>query len=415
MFALVDCVSFYAGCEAVFRPDYRNKPILVMSNNDGCCVALNEHAKQLGFEKFKPYFELKPLIDQHGAIVCSSNYELYGSLSKRVMEILATFASDNEIYSIDESWLDFTGHKQLRETGHEMNATVLAHTGLMTRVGFGSNKTLCKVASVVAKRVKKANGVCCIDDDDIQRRAILARFPVAEVWGVGSKTAAKLNSLGIQSALDLAEFDKNAIRAQFGITIERTARELNAQKCFNFHEDVTEQKQIVVSRSFGKPIYDLQPLQSLTISYLEKAMEKLRANNQLARHISINASTSRFSGNYQSINNVITLPSHSNDTLIAAQLVSQGLAQCYQRHKFVRSMICLASLRSNNHYQSDLLEAEQSANSIALMKVLDSLNSGNQKTIFLGRSPKKTEWDMKRLFKSPEYTTSWRDLPKIRC
>lgn len=415
MFALVDCVSFYANCEAVFRPDFRDKPILVMSNNDGCCVALNEYAKQLGFKKFKPYFELKPLIDQHRAIVCSSNYELYGSLSKKVMDTLATFASDNETYSIDECWLNFTGHKQLRETGHKMNATVLAHTGLATRVGFGSNKTLCKVASVVAKRVKKANGVCCIDDDDFQRKTILARFPVGEVWGVGSKTAAKLNSLGIQSAFDLAEYDKNAVRAQFGITIERTARELNAQKCFNFHEDVTEQKQIVVSRSFGKPIYDLQPLQSLTISYLEKAMEKLRANNQLVRHISINASTSRFSGNYQSIHNVITLPTHSNNTLLAAKLVSQALAQCYQRQKFVRSMVCLTSLRSNIHYQADLVDAEQSANSIALMKVLDTLNSGNQKNIFLGRSPKKTEWDMKRIFKSPEYTTSWSDLPKIQC
>lgn len=415
MFALVDCVAFYCSCEAVFRPDLRNKPILVMSNNDGCCVTLNEQAKDLGFQKFKPYFELKPLIDQHGAIVCSSNYELYGSLSKKVMDILATFASDHEVYSIDESWLDFTGHKHLRETGHKINATVLSYTGLMTRVGFGSNKTLCKVASVVAKRIKKANGVCCIDDDDVQRRTILARFPVREVWGVGSKTAAKLNLLGIQSALDLAEYDKNAIRAQFGINIERTSRELNAQKCFSFHEDVNEQEQIIVSRSFGKPIYDLHPLQSMTISYLEKAMERLRASNQLVRNISISASTSKFSGDFQSIHNVITLPTHSDDTLLVAKLVSQGLAQCYQRHKFVRSMICLTGLRSNKNYQSDLLEAKQSANSIALMKVLDTLNSGNKKIVFLGRSSAKTEWDMKRLLKSPEYTTSWNDLPKIQC
>jgi DNA polymerase V len=415
MFALVDCVTFYASCEANFRPDVRDKPVLVMSNNDGCCVALNETAKKLGFDKFKPFFELKPLIDQHSAYVFSSNYELYGSLSKKVMDTLATFASDIEIYSIDESWLDFTGHKNLRETGHKINSTVLAHTGISTRVGFGSNKTLCKVASVIAKRVSKANGVCCIDDDDVQRRKILARFPIAEVWGIGSKTAAKLNYLKIYTALDLAEYEKGAIRANFGITIERTARELNAQKCFNFHEDITEQKQIVVSRSFGKPIYNLQPLQSLTISYLEKAMAKLRANNQLVRHISISASSSQFSGDFQTINNVITLPTHSNDTLLAAQLVSQALAQCYRKHKFVRSMVCLTGLKSNKHYQSDLLEDEQSAKSISLMKVMDALNFGNRKTVFLGRSPKKTEWDMKRLFKSPEYTTSWKDLPKIKC
>jgi DNA polymerase V len=415
MYALVDCVSFYASCETVFRPDLRDKPILIMSNNDGCCVTLNERAKALGFEKFKPFFELKPLIDEQNAIVFSSNYELYGCLSRAVMETLATFASDHEVYSIDESWLDFTGHKDLRAIGHEMIATVHQHTGLATRVGFGSNKTLCKVASVVAKRVKKANGVCCIDDDDFQRRTILERFPVGEVWGVGSKTVAKLNIMGIHSALQLANFDKDSLRAQFGITVERTARELNGQKCFNFHEDVNEQQQIIVSRSFGKPVYDLRPLQSVSIGYLEKAMAKLRANNQIVRNISFSASTSRFSGNYQSIHNVITLPTHTSDTLAAAKFVSMGIEQCYRRHKFVRSMICLTGLRANEHYQADLLEPEQSNSSRELMKVIDKLNIGNQKNVFLARTPKETQWDMKREFKSPEYTTSWCYLPKIKC
>ena len=386
-----------------------------MSNNDGCCVTLNEQAQNLGFQKFRPFFELQPLINQHQAAVFSSNYELYSSLSKRVMDILATFASDHEVYSIDESWLDFTGHKDLRTTGHQMIAAVQQQTGLATRVGFGSNKTLCKVASVIAKRVKRAKGVCCIDDDNEQRKAILARFPVGEVWGVGSKTAAKLNQLGIYSALELAEYDKDAIRAQFGITIERTSHELNGQKCFNFHEDIVEQHQIMVSRSFGKPIYDLQPLQSLTISYLEKAMEKLRANNQLVRHIAISASTSRFSRSYRSIHNVITLPIYTNDTLTAAKYVSQGLEQCYQRHKFVRSMVCLTSLRASQYYQPDLLEPEDSSKSKNLMEVIDTLNAGNQKNIYLARAPKKTEWDMKRLFKSPEYTTDWKDLPRVKC
>lgn len=415
MYALVDCVSFYASCETVFRPDLRDKPILIMSNNDGCCVTLNEKAKALGFEKFKPFFELKPLIDQQNAIVFSSNYELYGCLSRAVMETLATFASDHEVYSIDESWLDFTGHKDLRAIGHEMIATVQQHTGLATRVGFGSNKTLCKVASVVAKRVKKANGVCCIDDDDFQRRTILERFPVGEVWGIGSKTAAKLNIIGINSALQLANFDKDSLRAQFGITVERTARELNGQKCFNFHEDVSEQQQIIVSRSFGKPVYDLRPLQSVSIGYLEKAMTKLRANNQIVRNISFSASTSRFSGNYQSIHNVITLPTHTSDTLAAAKFVSMGIEQCYRRHKFARSMICLTGLRANEHYQADLLEPEQSNSSRELMKVIDKLNIGNQKNVFLARTPKETQWDMKREYKSPEYTTNWCYLPKIKC
>ena len=415
MYALVDCVTFYASCEAVFRPDLRNKPILVMSNNDGCCVTLNDRAKQLGFKKFKPYFELKPMIDKYQATVCSSNYELYGCLSKRVMNTLATFASDYEVYSIDESWLDFSGHKNLRETGHKMIATVKQHTGLDTRVGFGSNKTLCKVASVVAKKVKRANGVCCIDDNDYQRKAILERFPVAEVWGVGAKTAAKLNQLGIYSALELAQYDKDAIRAQFGITIERTSRELNGQRCFNFHEDVNDQQQIVVSRSFGKPIYELQPLISMTTSYLETAMAKLRANKQLVRHISVSASTSRFSGSYKHIKNVVTLPVHTNDTLLAAQHVSKALEQCFERHKFVRSMVCLTSLQADKYYQADLLEPEQTASSRTLMTVLDTLNRHNQKKVFLARSLKKREWDMKRLFKSPEYTTDWADLPKIKC
>ena len=415
MYALVDGVSFFCSCESVYRPDLRNRGIIILSNNDGTVVSLNEIAKNHGLKKFKPYFELKPLIDKHNICVKSSNYALYGDLSKKMMDILSSFGSDSSIYSVDEQWICFSGHQHLREIGHKMNATVLAHTGLETRVGFGSNKTLCKVASVVAKRVKKANGVCCIDDDDQQRKIILSRFPVEEVWGVGAKTAVKLNNLGVQTALQLAEYDKDAIRAQFGITIERTSRELNGQRCFNFHEDVSEQKQIVVSRSFGKPIYDLPALQSVTISYLEKAMEKLRKNNQLVRHITVSASTSRFSGGFNSIQNVITLPTHSNDTLLAARLVSRALEQCYRRHKYVRSMICLTSLQTSTHYQSDLLAPEQSSASRSLMKVIDTLNAGNQKNIFLGRSPPITEWSMKRDFLSPEYTTRWADLPRIKC
>lgn len=408
-------MSFYASCEQVYRVEIRNLPILVFSNNDSICVTLNDRAKQLGFEKFRTYQDLAPMIKLHGAVCFSSNYSLYADLSRRMMETLKPFASDFFIYSIDEAWLEFSGHEDLRETGREINRTVFKHTGIPTRTGFGSNKTLAKVASSIAKRIPRANGVCCIDDDFNQRPAILDRFPIGEVWGIGSKTESKLKYMGINTALELADYDKKNLRKLFGVTIERTARELNGEKCLSFHEVFKEQQQIISSKAFGKPIYQLPALLSVTMGYLEKAMEKLRANNQLARYISISASGPRSSGGRGTIQEVIALPTHTNDTLLCAQLVTTAFTRIFKPNKYLRSMVCLTGLISDENYQLDFLEPEQSIKSRKLMSVIDTLNKGNQKNVSLGRSPKQTPWSMRRELLSPRYTTSWTDLPTIQC
>lgn len=415
MYALVDCVAFYASCEVIFRPDIRDRPVLVFSNNDSCCVTLNSKAKSLGFKKMKPYFELKPLIEQFNAVVFSSNYELYGDISNKVMKTLSSFSSDTSIYSIDEAWLDFTGHKNLRETGRNINSQVLAHTGIPTRVGFGTNKTLCKVASVIAKRVSRANGVCCIDDNGDQREAILNRFPISEVWGIGSKTDIKLRSIGVNTALELANFDKKAIRSLFGVTIERTARELNGEKCFDFHESNLDKQQIVVSKSFGVTINTLWPLQSITASYLEKALEKMRSNKLLLKQFCFSASTSRYKGEFKIIHKVITLPVFTNDTLSILPLLSKAIESCFIEADFVRAMVSLTSMNPESSFQPDLFNEGQNDKSRKLMVVIDRINKGNDKNIFLGRSPKAKEWEFRRKFKSPEYTTNWCDLVRVKC
>lgn len=416
MYALVDCETMYASCEAVFRPDLRGKPIVVLSNNDGCIVAMNRAAKTMGVPKFQPYFKVKHQLKKMGVHVFSSNYELYGDLSSRLMNTLSDFASDMHVYSIDEAFLDLTGHVfDRRKWGQEVIQTVYQNLGMPVRVGIGKTKTLSKVANVIAKKIPRAKGVCCIDDDH-QREQILKHFPLHEVWGVGRKLTLRLQADGITTAWQLAQADKNYLRKSFSVVVERTALELQGTQCISFHDEPEARKQIVVSRAFSQPITQLKPLQSLTIDYLSKAMSKLRKHNMLVEALIISASSSRFTDAYASHHKVIKLAAPSNDTLAMAEKVTQAVAQLYKpNHKYVRSMVCLSELIDEGFYQRDLLLDEQPDRSMKLMKVMDELNKHSAQQVFLGSTGIKHDWAMARNMKSPNYTTSWTELPKVRC
>lgn len=268
---------------------------------------------------------------------------------------------------------------------------------------------------MVAKKVARAKGVCCIDDE-VQREKILRIFPLSEVWGIGRKLTMRLGAEGITTAWQLAEADKTYLRKNFSVVVERTALELQGTQCIPFHDEPEDKKQIVVSRAFSKPVTEVKPLQALTVDYLSKAMVKLRKHCLLVETLVVSASSSRFADAYVSHHKVIKLAVPSNDTLAISNKVTDAIAAIFKPNsKYVRSMVCLSELRDEGFYQKDLLVEEQSERSMKLMAVMDEINKHQANRVFIGSTGIKDDWAMARRMKSPNYTTSWAELPIVKC
>ncbi|WP_024559150.1 translesion error-prone DNA polymerase V subunit UmuC, partial [Franconibacter pulveris] len=258
MFALVDVNSFYASCETAWRPDLRHKPVVVLSNNDGCVIALSAEAKSLGIKRGAPYFEQRELFRRHGVVVFSSNYALYGDMSQRVMTTLEAMCPRVEIYSIDEAFCDLTGVRNCRdldEFGREIRATIRQHTLLTVGVGIAQTKTLAKLANHAAKKWTKTGGVVDLSNQTRQRK-LMALVPVEDVWGIGRRISKKLEAMGIKTALDLCDTDIRFIRKYFSVVLERTVRELRGESCLGLEEFAPAKQEIICSRSFGERVSD---------------------------------------------------------------------------------------------------------------------------------------------------------------
>ncbi|EHC70278.1 Error-prone repair protein UmuC [Salmonella enterica subsp. enterica serovar Minnesota str. A4-603] len=277
MFALCDVNSFYASCETVFRPDLCGRPVVVLSNNDGCVIACSAEAKQLGIAPGEPFFKQKERFRRSGVVCFSSNYELYADMSNRVMTTLEEMAPRVEIYSIDEAFCDLTGVRNCRDLtdfGHEIRATVLKRTHLTVGVGIAQTKTLAKLANHAAKKwQRQTGGVVDLSNIDRQRR-LLALIPVEDVWGVGRRISKKLNALGIKTALDLSEQSTWIIRKHFNVVLERTVRELRGEPCLELEEFAPAKQEIVCSRSFGERVTDYEEMRQAIYSYAARARQK---------------------------------------------------------------------------------------------------------------------------------------------
>ena len=293
IFALVDCNSFYASCERVFRPDIKKSPVVVLSNNDGCVVALSKEAKQLGIKMCEPWFKIEKSFTKQGGIAFSSNYELYANISSRVMQTLEHLSPKVEVYSIDEAFLDLTGLKNLEQFGYQCRETIDRWVGIPVCVGIGPTKTLAKVANYGAKHYPATNGVVDIMDEK-RRRKLMSLMPVREVWGVGSRINRKLNDMGIETALELAEMDTKLIKRKFSSVLERTVMELKGYSCIGLEQQPKTKKQIVVSRTFSKKVRDLEFMNEAVSDYASRACEKLRKENQYCKMISIFMRTNYF-------------------------------------------------------------------------------------------------------------------------
>lgn len=420
MFALVDVNNFYTSCETVFRPDLQGKPIVVVSNNDGCVISRSAEAKALGIKMAAPYFKIKEELRRHQVTVFSSNYALYADLSARVMDTLAEMAPRVEIYSIDEAFLDVSGIAHcmpLLEFGQQIRRTLRQNVGLTVGVGIAPTKTLAKLANYAAKRWPATGGVVDLSSPERQRR-LLAQVPVDEVWGVGRRISKKLTMMGIETASDLANSSLWVMRKHFNVVLERTVRELRGEKCLPPEEFAPTKQQIMCSRSFGYRITDYEEMRQAVCTYAERAAEKLRGEKQFCRFISVFIRTSPHDDNASGYNNQasgkLLLP--SNDTRDIIRVAIDALDRIWlEGERYMKAGVMLSDFYSDGVAQLDLFdESRVQPNSEALMKVIDQLNqSGKGKVWFAGQGIQKS-WAMKREMLSPAYTTRYADLPIVK-
>lgn len=420
VFALVDCNNFYASCEKLFRPDLKDTPVVVLSNNDGCVVARSREAKLLGIKMGVPAFQIKAEMQRHGILAFSSNYALYADLSSRVMRTLEEMAPRVEVYSIDEAFLDLTGIESaisLVEFGQQVRERIGHWIGITVCVGIAPTKTLAKLANHAAKKYPATQGVVDLTNQDRQRR-LLALVPVDDVWGVGRRLSKRLNALGITTALDLANASPRAIRDQFSVVLERTVRELNGESCIELEEIPPTKKQIVCSRSFGVKVTQFELLREAVCEYATRATEKLRKEQQQAKVMTVFIRTSPFKDNEPQYSNSASgeLLIPSCDTRDFIELANHLLKRIWKDgFRYAKAGVMLSDFYDPGMFQPGLFDdVSTRSNSQQLMSVLDTINqSGAGKVFFAGQGTKK-DWSMKREHLSPAYTTRWDQLPRVK-
>ena len=415
--ALVDCNNFYVSCERLFQPKLEGRPVVVLSNNDGCVVSRSQEVKDLGVKMAVPWYQLKDIAKRHGIIPCSSNYSLYADLSNRVMSLLSEYAPYREVYSIDECFLELTGITTSHaDHAQHMRQKIKQDVGIPICVGIAASKTLAKLANHVAKKDVRLQGVCDLNTlSAAELDALLSHIPVGEVWGVGRRSTARLQTLGIDTVLDLKRAAPKRIRDEFSVVLERTIAELNGIACLELDEVMPDKQQIICSRSFGSLVSNLADLEQAVISYATRAAEKLRAQHSIAAGIQVNIRTSPHKERDPQHQEAMLLPLYqaTDDTRQLCHAALHGLRRiyrsgyAYQKAGVVLTQITPRSLRTRTLF--DDVAAQQKSH--ALMTTMDTINRrmGSGSLRLLGEGTHKG-WAMRRENVSPRYTTEWREL-----
>ena len=420
LLALVDCDNFYASCERVFRPDLKKTPIVVLSNNDGCVIARSKEAKAMGIKMGVPWFKVKKKYLAQGGKVFSSNFPLYGDLSKRVMNILDGMVKRIEIYSIDEAFLDLQ-HIQNINQAHEFGVycrnTIRQWVGIPVRIGIAPTKTLTKVASHIAKNANGGTGVCCLSNQkDISR--ILKTLPIREIWGVGHNLARQLNQLGVYSGYELVQMDIRLIRKKFSVVLERTVRELRGESCIQIDDHSEPKKQIVVSRSFRSRIKNLSALKPLISNFAVRAGEKLRQEKQKCSQISVFISTSRFNKQLQYRGfDSFQLPYPVDDTRSILMGANKVLNTIFRDgYPYAKAGILLSQFSHPAFIQKSLFaitDQQHVKQDTNLMQTIDELNGAQTQIYYASQCPAGLSPIQKEMV-SPKYTTNWWELPTTK-
>jgi len=418
--ALVDCNNFYVSCERAFNPQLEGKPVVVLSNNDGCAVARSNEVKALGVKMAEPWFKMEKLAKQHGIIALSSNYALYGDLSARVMSILSTFSPKQEVYSIDECFLDLAGldPKSLVAYGQTIRKTIKQHVGIPVCVGIADTKTLAKLANHCAKkRFAGKDGACDFGRyTDTQRSKLFATIPVGDIWGIGRKISERLIAMKIETVEDLRTVDQNRMRQQFSIVVERTVKELNGISCIELDAANTPRQQIMVSRSFGQEVSNYDDLAESVAYFATSAAEKLRKDGSVAASLCVFIQTNPFKAKEPQYTPSLVAPmcEPTDDTSKLVNAAIRGLGAIYRTgFKYKKSGVLLMGLQSKYMVQATLFDdISGQEKSAKLMQVMDSVNRRMGKgSMTIAASGTTQRWAMRRDRKSPNYTTNWDELP----
>lgn len=422
LIALVDCNNFYVSCERVFRPDLSNKPIAVLSNNDGCIVARSQEVKDLGIKMATPVHQVQHLINNHHIHLFSSNYTLYADMSNRVMQCLERYTPQLEIYSIDESFIDLTDLCQSDTTalGMEIKKFIQSSTGIPVCVGMGPTKTLAKLANHAAKQWKKTGGVLDLSDP-IRREKLMRLVPVNEVWGIGRQTTKRLKLMGINNVYDLAMQPVEMIQAQFNIVTARTVMELNGIACLSMEDIIPDKQQIVCSRSFRQRVTEYSTLAEALASFCIRAAEKLRKQQSTTRSIMVFIRTNPHNLNepqyHRSIHTLLNQATSDSRQIIstAKKLLKEifKVGYRYQKCGVQLGHIQPVSLP----YQTDLFDLATSNlnKSNSLMTAIDQINQRFPKSITVSAANVHNSWQYSVEHLSKCYTTDWNELAVAKC
>jgi DNA polymerase V len=423
MKAIVDCNSFYASCERLFKPSLRNKPVVVLSNNDGCIVSRTDEAKALGIRMAGPYYQNKEEILKNNVAVFSSNYHLYGDLSKRVMDTLRLLAPAVEVYSVDESFLDLTGiaSDKLYEYSVFVKQTTELWTGIPVSVGVAPTKVLSKVANRLAKKDKAGTqGVMILQTTEQQMEA-LERTAVEDIWGVGGANSKKLRMFNINTAWDLRNMNEEWVRKNMGgIVGVRLVKELKGIPCIEMKDPLTTKKMIATTRMFGKPVYELNELKEAVATYVARAAEKLRRQNSAAGSVSVfvvssnNRNYGQYEPSYRSTYILLSAATCLTNVLIA-QVMPLVDALYNKGNKYIKAGIILGNIVPSDMIQFNLFEPPENTNAKKLMSVIDNINFSMCNDILkFASSGTKRDWKMRQEMRSNRFTTRWDELCVVK-
>ncbi|HNV58850.1 MAG TPA: Y-family DNA polymerase [Rhodoferax sp.] len=432
MYALVDGNNFYVSCERVFRPSLEGIPVVVLSNNDGCAIARSNEAKALGIKMGAPWFQIKHLAEDAGLIALSANFGLYGDLSDRMMSIAAQLGPHQEIYSIDESFIDLTGVPgDLVERSHKIRSRILQWVGIPCGVGIGSTKTRAKLANHIAKTAERKPGIYAsklaqvcnlevLDQDELN--ATLAATEVGEVWGVGPRIGKQLVEGGVKTVFDLIKVDPGTLRRKFSVMLERTVLELRGTACIDLDHSPQPRKQIACTRSFGHSVTELYPLNEAVTDFASRAAQKARKQGSQAAQVLVFIHTSPFrKGPQYSRSITVPLRRPSADTAVLVTAALAGLKTIYRLgFVYAKAGVMLLDLQPLTQQQGELdLEDDRCEDRTKLMGALDSLNQrfgrGTVLMASAGLAGDRRQWSMKQERRTPGYTTRWADIPLVRA
>ena len=415
--ALIDCNSFYASCERVFNPKLLDKPVVVLSNNDGCIITRSTEAKTLGINMGEPYFKVKKIIEKNNVKVFSSNYALYGDMSQRVMEILLGFSPDVEIYSIDEAFLSLKGFKnyELLTYCKHIRKTIKQWTGIPVSIGVGSTKTLSKIANHLAKKDYAYEGVCILKEKEKINEA-LQETAIEDVWGIGRSLSKFLKKYNVCNAKKFSLLDRGWVRKNMGVVGERIQLELHGVSCLGVELSPSPQKSCCVSRSFSRPIEKIKELKESIANYASRVAEKIREEDLMAQSMSVFVLTNYFSKKEKQYSNSIKLQLDypTNDSKLIVKRAIEGIQRIYKKgYRYKKTGIILYELHSSSSVRG-LLDYDKSR-SDSLMKSLDEINYRyGSSTLRLAAEGISNEWQMRREKVSTCYTTSFDQLMIVK-